>query len=42
MINSLQAHTKSDQQFQISSDLNLKTISLQSHTKIPSKLKFGD
>jgi hypothetical protein len=42
MTNSLQAHTKIDQQFKIRSDLNLMTISLQTHTKTPSKLKFSD
>jgi hypothetical protein len=40
--NSLQAHTKSNQQFQISSVLDLMSISLQTYTKIPSKLKFGE
>jgi hypothetical protein len=42
MTNSLQAHTKIDQQFQIKSDLNLMAISLQTHYKTPSKLKFCD
>jgi hypothetical protein len=42
MTNSLQVRTKSEQQFQIRSDLNLETISLQTHNKTPSKLKFGD
>jgi hypothetical protein len=42
MTNSLQAHTKSDKQFQIRSDLNLMTISLQTDSKTPSKLKLGD
>jgi hypothetical protein len=41
MTNSLQAHTKGDQQFKITSDLDLITISLQTHTKTHSKLKFG-
>jgi hypothetical protein len=38
MTNSLQGQTKGDKQFQIRSDLNLVTISLQTHTKTPSKL----
>jgi hypothetical protein len=42
MTNSLQAHTKSDQQFQIRSELNFMPISLQTHTKAPSKLRFSD
>jgi hypothetical protein len=42
MTNSLQAQTKSDKQFQIMSDLNLMTSSLETHTKTLSKLKFGD
>jgi hypothetical protein len=42
MTNSLQAHTKSDQQFQIRIDLGLMTISIQTHTKTPSKLKLCD
>jgi hypothetical protein len=40
--NSLKAHTKSDQQFQIKSDLNLVTIAHQAYAKTPSKLKLCD
>jgi hypothetical protein len=40
MANYLQVYTKSDQQFQIRSDLNFMTISLQTHTKTPYELKF--
>jgi hypothetical protein len=42
MTNSLQAHTKSDYQFEIGIDLNLKTISLETQTQTSSKLKFCD
>ncbi len=42
MITSLQTHTKSDLKFQIQSDLNLTTVSLQTNAKAPSKFKFGD
>jgi hypothetical protein len=42
MTNSFKAHTKSNLKFQIRSDLNLITISLQAHTKTASKLKFCD
>jgi hypothetical protein len=35
-------HTKSEQQKQMWSDLKFMTISLQSHTKTLSKLRFKD
>jgi hypothetical protein len=41
MTNSHQAYTKSDLKFQISSDLTLMTISLQTQTKTPYKHKLA-
>jgi hypothetical protein len=38
--NFLQTHIKSDEQFQLWCDLNLTTISSQTHTKTLSKLKI--
>jgi hypothetical protein len=42
MSKSLQAHTESDKQFQIVSDLSLMTLSHQDHYKTHSKLKLFD